>query len=169
MIFGPIFIAKYPIFAKINKFNDFISVFVDFILLNILLVIINIYCLINNFANTFWYISLALPITLAVYLILNLLLCVRFLKINKLLKTSIILSIIEFFWFIIPMFINVENEKVQKEIDQLNPFTADFSKWIPDVTLDNNISCIIFLSIITLSVAFLISGLALHFKKKKHN
>ena len=36
IIFAPIYIAKYEVFSKIKKYNDFISVAVDFLMLNIL-------------------------------------------------------------------------------------------------------------------------------------
>ena len=85
IIFGPIYISKYGKFSKINKYNDFISIAIDFITLNILLIVINCY------TGGSWYLKLALPIVLVVYVMLNILLSVRFLKTNKLLKISIIL------------------------------------------------------------------------------
>ena len=37
LIFTPIYIAKYDVFNKIKKYNDFVSIGLDFILLNVLL------------------------------------------------------------------------------------------------------------------------------------
>ena len=165
MIFMPIYIAKYDLFAKIRKYNDFISVAIDFIVLNILLIVINIYTYVNGFSSIAWYLPYALPISLFVYLFLNILLAVRFLKLNKLLKTSIILFIIDIL-YLIPPFVKVDNPYAQKEIEQTNIFKADFSKWIPEVVLENNIHLIVFLSLITLCFGFTIGGLLVHFKRK---
>ena len=165
IIFAPIYIAKYGS-EKIKKYNDFLSIGIDFIVLNILLVVINIYTVLNNYTpNNWWYLGLALPIVLGVYLFLNLLLCVRFLKTNKLLKTSIILFLIDLL-YVIPMFLKVNNPNIQKEIDDFNILKTNFSSWVPDAGLDNNISCIIFLTILVLAITFLVFGLLKHFKSK---
>ena len=103
IIFTPIYIAKYDVFAKIRKYNDFISVAVDFVLLNVLLIVINDYTITNGYSNNWWYLKIALPIVLGVYLVLNLLLSVRFLKINKFLKTSIMLFLIDVFMYLPPL------------------------------------------------------------------
>ena len=42
-IFVPIYISKYNLFARISKYNDFVSIVIDFIILNVLLVVINFY------------------------------------------------------------------------------------------------------------------------------
>lgn len=167
MVFVPIYITKYDIFAKIRKYNDFVSVAIDFVVLNILLIVINIYTYQNGYSNILWYFTLALPITIAVYLILNVLLSVRFLKINKLLKTSIILFIINSLYFI-PPFVKVDNPYVQIEIDQTNIFKANFTDWMSETTLANNIHLIVFLSIAMVFTGFLISGLLLYFKTNKN-
>ena len=61
MIFMPIYIAKYSIFIKVKKYNDFLSIALDFVLLNILLIVINL----STLSNTgWWYFNLALPISL---------------------------------------------------------------------------------------------------------
>jgi transcriptional regulator with XRE-family HTH domain len=54
IIFTPIYIAKYDVFAKIRKYNDFISVAVDFVLLNVLLIVINDYTITNGYSNNWW-------------------------------------------------------------------------------------------------------------------
>ena len=54
---------------------------------------------------------------------------------------------------------------LQLEIDGANILNASFSKWIPDVTLESNIHLIIFLTITTIALIFLIIGLCKHFKK----
>ena len=160
IIFVPIYIANYKIFEKIRKYNDFISVAVDFIVLNILLLVI------ENFSETTWYFRFALPIAFVVYLILNILLCVRFLRVNKLLKTSIILFIIQAIMVAFPLLIKSKNPYVQKEIDDFNIFKANFNVWAVEQGLENNIACLIAITMAVLIVAFLISGLI---AKSKNN
>ncbi len=166
IIFMPIFIVKYSVFNKLKKFNDFVSVGIDFILLNILLVVINIYTATNGFSNTIWCLNLALPIVAIVYITLNILLCVRFLKVNKFLKTSLILLLVNIFLYLPPIFIKFKNTLVQKEIDGFDIFKADFSCWVPDVNLENNVNLIIFLTISLLIVVFFVIGLIKHLKSK---
>jgi len=165
IVFMPIYISKYSIFLKIKKYNDFISIAIDFVLLNILLIVIYCFTISNGYTYNNWYFIIALPIVLAVYLFLNILLSVRFLKINRLLKTSIILFLIDLIYFIMP-FIKVSNIDVQEEINKINIFKTDFSNWKTDFPMTNNIHCIIFLTIMTLSIIFLITGL-ISYKKKK--
>ncbi len=165
IIFIPIYISKYKVFSKIKKYTDFISVGIVFIILNILLLVIYYFNTSNTYNNN-WYLKIALPIVLIVYLFLNILLSVRFLKVNKLLKTSIILFLLDIIYVIAP-FIKVNNVNAQEEINQINIFKADFGKWKPELTLENNIHCIIFLTIMTLSIIFLITGIIHHLKRKK--
>ena len=167
IIFTPIYIAKYDVFAKIRKYNDFISVAVDFVLLNVLLIVINDYTITNGYSNNWWYLKIALPIVLGVYLVLNLLLSVRFLKINKFLKTSIMLFLIDVFMYLPPLFIKVKNPAIQKEIDDINISKANFFSWEVDVTLENNIHLILFLTLLFLSAVFLVIGLIRYSKSKK--
>lgn len=165
IIFTPIYIAKYQVFSKIKKYNDFVSVGIDFIMLNILILVIYAFTVLNGYANSNWYLQIAFPIVMTVYLFLNILLSVRFLKINKLLKTSIILTLIDSLYLIIP-FVKVNNISAQEEINEFNIFKADFSNWETELPISNNIHCIIFLAITTLSITFLIIGLIRHFKNK---
>ena len=65
--------------------------------------------------------------------------------------------------------LKVRNKNIQKElIDESNIFKADFSIW-SEATIDNNVHLIIFLTILTLSVAFLTAGLILYIKRKNKN
>ena len=164
IIFVPIYISKYKIFSKIKNYNDFVSIFIDFVTLNILLIVVNIYTNTNNSTSN-WYLTLALPIVCISFLTLNIFLCVRFLKLNKLLKTSIILFLINIL-YLFPTFIKVNNPSVQKEIDDMNIFKANFTSWIPDAGLDNNVALIVFLTILFLAVSFLVFGLIKHIKIK---
>lgn len=166
IIFLPIYISKYSVFNKIKNYNEFISVGIDFLLLNILLLVINNYSITYGFSNNWWYFSIALPIVSIVYLVLNLFLCVRFLKVNKFIKTSIILSLTDIFLYIVPLFINVRNPEAQKEINQLNIFKANFSMWQTNLYLENNIHCIVFLSILMTASIFLGLGLIKLFRTK---
>ena len=166
IIFTPIYFSKYKVFAKIKKFADFISIGIDFVMLNLLLFVIYSFTISNGYSNNNWYLKIALPMVLIVYLFLNILLAVRFLKINRLLKTSIILFLVSILYFIIP-FIKVDNINMQKEINQINVFQANFGNWKSEISLENNIHCIIFLTIITLSIIFFITGIIRHLKRKK--
>ena len=165
IIFTPIYFSKYKVFAKIKKFADFISIGIDFVMLNLLLFVIYSFTISNGYSNNNWYFKIALPVVLTVYLFLNILLAVRFLKINRLLKTSIILFLVSILYFIIP-FIKVDNINMQKEINQINVFQANFGNWKSEISLENNIHCIIFLTIITLSIIFFITGIIRHLKRK---
>lgn len=163
IIFTPIYISKYKIFNKIKKYNDFVSIGIDFVAMNILLFIIENYTLVNNYSST-WYLKTALPIVLINFAVIILLLTIKFLKINGLLKASLILFIIDVLAFIPPLFIKINNTYVQEEIDDLNILNTDFSKWSVD-NVDTNVFCIIAITIISLSVIFLIFGLLKHRKK----
>lgn len=163
-VFVPIFIAKFKVFAKMKKFNDFISVAIIFVLITILLIVIDFYTINNGLIDYHWFTKIALPIVLTIYAIINILLSVRFFKFNKLLKTSVILFIINIILVLCPLIIKPDNLAIQKEIDSFNIFKANLSVW--STGLQNNISCLIVLTILVLSVAFLISGLIKHFKSK---
>lgn len=168
IIFMPIFIAKYDIFAKVRKFNDFVSVFIDFIFLNVLLFATNVYTNVNSTVSDWWYVKIALPIVLVIYLILNLFLCVRFLRVNRFIKTSIIMFLINVI-YLSPSFIKVKIHSLQKEIDQNNIFRADLSSWTLNDTLECNVHLIVFLSILLLGAVFLTVGLIRHFKLKNNS
>ena len=167
VIFTPIYISKYKVFSKIKKYNDFISISIDFLFLNVLLLVIYSFTTLNGFSNNDWYSKIAFPIVLIFYLFLNILLSVRFLKINRLLKTSIVLFLIGIIYFIMP-FIKVNSTSGQEIINQMNIFKADFCNWNAKFPIENNIHCIIFLTIITLSIAFFITGLLRYFKRKNN-
>jgi len=164
-VFVPIYINKYQVFKSIRKFCDFVSVGIDYVALNILLVVIDAFSVSNGYASGHWFFKLAFPITLACFLMTIVLMSVRFLKTNKLLKTSIILFLIDCL-YLIPPFINVNDTAIQNEIDDANIFNADFSRWVPEVTLENNVHLIIALSLLGLSITFLVGGLIL-FKNKR--
>ena len=166
IIFMPIYISKYQIFSKIRNYNDFASIAIDFVVLNILLIVIDFYCVLGNYSHSHWYLNIAFPIVFVVYLILNLFLSVRFLKINKLLKTSIILFFINVLYLIVP-FIKVNNQYVQEELASLNVLKADFRNWQIEIPLQRNVHCIIFLTIAFLAFCFLISGVILSLIRKK--
>ena len=162
-IFTPIYIAKYDVFSKIKKYNDFVSIGFTFILLNILLIIINLYAL-----NTdWWYFKIALPIVLSVYIIINILLSVRFIRTNRLIKTGVILFLINSFVYIPPMILNFENQEIQNEINQVNILKANLSIWQVDVTLENNIHLIVSLSMVIISIIFTVVGIWRLMKDKK--
>lgn len=164
-IFVPIYISKYDLFSKVKKYNDFVSIAVDFLMLNVLLVVVNVYTLTNGYANGWWYIKIAFPIVLGVFLVLNLLLSVRFIKINRLFKTSVILFLIDVFAYVPPLFIKVKKPEVQEAINGANIFKANLLSWQAGATLEQNIHLIIFLTILLLSTVFLVLGLVRHKRK----
>ena len=167
IIFSPIYISKLKIFSKIRKFSDFISIGIDFVMLNILLIVVDLYSFANHHTTNHWYFKIALPITLIIYIVLNILMSVRFLKINKLLKTSIVLFLIDLFLYVPPMFLKFKNPTLQKGfVDDVNISKANFSKWIPEVTLDNNIHLIIALTLIAFALIFFVTGIIKHIKQK---
>ena len=163
MIFMPIFIAKFSVFNRIKKYNDFVSFFIDFVVLNVLLLVIESYTLMHG-VNA-WYLKTALPIAVAVYLALNVVVSLRFLRTNKLLKTGLMLLLTKIFIFSPPLFIKVSNPAVQKELDDLNVFMANLSVW-DESTIDNNVFLIIFLVVVALTTIFTTIGLIKHFRKK---
>ena len=165
IIFTPIYISKYKVFAKIKKFADFISMGINFVMLNILLLVIYSFTISNGYSNNNWYFKIALPIVLAIYLYTNILLAVRFLKINRYLKTSIILFLVDLIYLIVPL-LKVNNVKAQEEINQANIFKADFDNWNVEIPLENNIHCIMFLITTSLSIIFLITGIIRYLKRK---
>ena len=167
IVFTPIYIARYDVFARIRKYNDFVSVAVDFLMLNLLLAVINVYTAIHGYASIrLWYFSIALPIVTTVYLLLNLFLCVRFLKVNRLLKTSVILFMVGALY--LPLgFIKVKNPALQTEIDSANILAADLSNWQSGLFIERNVHCIVFLTVLGVAAVFLLAGL-LYGMKKKH-
>ena len=167
IIFVPIYIAKYEVFSKIQKYNDFISVAVDFLILNILLIVINVYTLTNGYTDGWWYFKIALPIVLCVCLALNIIMSVRFLKINRFLKTSIILLLSNVFLYLPPLFIKVKNLEIQRGIDEINIFNANLFSWQIGVTLEQNIHLIICLTLLFLALVFLTVGLIRHCRRYK--
>lgn len=167
IIFIPIYIAKYEVFSKIKKYNDFISVAVDFLMLNILLIVINAYTLKNGYADGWWYFKIALPIVCGVYLALSIIMSVRFLKINRWLKASIVLTLSNAFLYILPLFIKVRNTESQKEINELNIFKADLSSWQAGATIEQNIHLIVCLTLLFLALVFLTIGLIRHYRRNK--
>ena len=168
IIFCPIYIAKLEVFKKIRKYNDFVSLAVDFVVLNVLLIIVNCYSVSHDYISFSWYFKFGLPISLFYYLVLNVLISVRFLKVNKILKTSIILGLIELFTFVPPLFVKSENKNLQQEIDDFNIFNANLSDWHGSM-IDKNVSLIVFLTILGVALVFLTAGLILHIKNKRNN
>lgn len=165
IVFTPIYISHYQIFAKIKKYNDYVSIAIIFLVLNILLIVIDVYTLFNQYVTTSWYFTTAMPITLICYFILNILISIKFIKVNSLLKTSIILFLVDLFSAIPPLFIHVDNTSIQTEIDDLNFLQANFCTWNVD-TVSNNVFAIIYLTILATAVAFLISGIIKYIQRK---
>ena len=166
MMFAPIYIAKYPVFEKIRKYNDFVSIFVIFFVLNVLLITINIFTYQNDYSSKIWYPGIAFPIAFCVYLIVNLLISVRFLKINKFFKTSIILWAINLVLYIPPLCIKTKNSTIQQKLNDINILQADLSHWTLEV-LANNVHLLVFLTLSALATIFLLVGLIYSSYKRK--
>ena len=164
MIFAPIYISKYDCFAKIRKYNDFVSVATCFVILNIMLIAIDLFSVSNGVENH-WYLPYALPIVLVGYLVVTALMCVKFLKVNRFLKTSIILALSDIFVYLIPLFIKADNTSIQSALDDINIFKADFSNWVGEI-IERNVHCIIALVILALAFIFFAVGLFVHLKKR---
>lgn len=165
IIFIPIYIYKYEVFSKIKKYNAFASITIDFVMLNILLIVINLYTNYISNAFDFWYLEIALPIVVIVYLVLNLLISVKFLKTNKFFKTSIILVLINLFVYIPPLFLKFENAAVQLEIGSFNIFKSNFLNWQTELATERNIHCIISITLLIITFVFFVCGL-INRKKK---
>ena len=168
IIFVPIYIARYKVFSKIRKYGDFVSVLVIFLVLNLLLVVINLYTVNKNSIYGWWYLDTALPIASICFLVLNVFLSVRFLKTNRFIKTSIILLLINVLYIVVPV-LNVGDLALHTELDDLNIFKANFSNWQENVSLENNVHLIIFLTVMLLALIFLAVGIVRHAKKDKKN
>lgn len=162
IIFMPIYIAKYKIFSKIRKYNGFISIAIDFLVLNILLFTI----IVLNLNLGWWYFNLALPIASGIYLVINILLSIRFIKINKLFKSSLILFLIAFVLYLPPIFIKVNNPALQNEFNDINILRANLSNWQVNY-IEKNVHLIVFLSLLLVSAIFFIFGLVRKLKKSK--
>jgi len=104
---------------------------------------------------------------LCVYLALNIIMSVRFLKTNRFLKTSVILLLSNAFLYLPPLFIKVKNPEIQKEIDEINIFKANLFSWQISVTLEQNIHLIICLTLLFLALVFLTVGLIRHCRRCK--
>ena len=146
MIFVPIYIAKYDIFKSIRKYNDFISVAILFFMLLIMLAVIEHFTLVNGYSSSGW-LYFSIVISTFVYMFLNLLLSVRFIKTNRFIKSSLILFIISTLYTWLP-FIKVSNLYVQMEIDSLNIWQANMFDWSLDIPLERNIHLMIFLTLV---------------------
>ena len=166
VVFTPIYISKYNFFSKIRKYNDFVSIAVDFVVLNALLIVINAYTLINGYNDNWWYVTIAIPIVTLIYLAINALICVRFLRINKHLKTGLILIFVDLFLYLPPLFVKSQNPQIQEEISQMNVLKANFSNWSAELYLENNIHLIMFLSLFVVGLVFGIIGVIKLLNKK---
>ena len=81
-------------------------------------------------------------------------------------KTSFILYFINLFYLIIP-FIKAKNQTLQREINDWNIFKANLSNWKIDVTLEQNVNLIVFLTIFAVATTLLTFGLIKQQKTKK--
>lgn len=108
-----------------------------------------------------------MPILSVLYIVLNILLCVRFLKVNKLIKSGLILAIIDLLLYLPPMFIKSKNVFIQNEIlNDANILKSNFACWRGEY-LDNNVHCVIFLTLAFLSIVLFVLGLVKCLRKNR--
>lgn len=162
VVFFPIYAAKYDIPSKI-KFGKalplrFVTLFIDFIALNALLLIIRAH------VNGDWYLSVALPITLIAYFIMNVYFAISKLKTLKTIKVGIMLFLTAFL-YLIPSIIpeSAANDSALSEIRIIN---ANFSIW-NGVYVSRNTNCLVFLAILFSAVLCLTVGLILLHRTRK--
>ena len=129
--------------------------------------VINAYTIANGYNESWWYFCIALPIVCVVYFALNILLSVRFLKINKLLRTCIVLLLSDLFLYLPPLFLKSNDPSIQQGIDEVNILKANLSNWNVNGCIENNVHLIIFLTTLAVAIAFLSAGLIRYFRKKQ--
>ena len=94
--------------------------------------------------------------------------CVRFINVNKLIRTGIILFGICLLYCVPPL-LHFRNDKLQSEIESMNVFKADLSCWNGGDLIGRNVNLIILLSVLVVAVVFLIVGLLVHINQSKNN
>ena len=166
-VFLPIYLCKYKVFAPVRRFVDFVSLLIDFILVLGLLLLIDSYTITHGFSPAHWFLPIALPIASAIFVAVCILVSTRFLPINRLCKTALVLVLSALFLYVPPLLIKSESPTLQRELDDCNIFLADFSRWQVNVTLEQNIHLIIFLSLMLTALAFLLAGVRKHLKDRK--
>ena len=100
------------------------------------------------------------------YLGVNLLLAVRFLPTNRLLKTGAVLILSDLMMYLPPVFIRVGDAELQKEIAEANIFRANPAVWSVE-TVETNVHLIVCLTLLLLSVIFLTVGGIKHRKRQE--
>lgn len=167
MIFIPIYLSRYKVFSKIKKYGDFISIGIDYILLFVTMIIIQSFTIKNGYTEKEWCYKIGMPILSALYIVLNILLCVRFLKVNKLIKSGLILAIIDLLLYLPPTFIKSKNAFIQNEIlNDANILKSNFACWRGEY-LDNNVHFVIFLTLAFLSIVLFVLGLIKRLRKNR--
>ena len=64
-----------------------------------------------------------------------------------------------------PLFIKSSNLAIQKELDEINILNANLTCWQVDVTLEQNVHLIVFLTLLLCAAVFFAVGLFRHRKK----
>lgn len=157
MVFTPIYISKIKIFAPLKKINAYISLLLGTISLVVLLAEINEFALKNGYAKNGWFINLALPLTAIAYLVLNILISIKYIRINALFRASIIVFICGIIYFL-PSLITTKWERVNNVLLEINVLKSNFSVWKGE-TISQNVHLIILITIFLTSIALFIGGL----------
>lgn len=130
-----------------------------------MMIIIQSFTIKNGYSEKEWCYKIGAPILSVLYIVLNVLLCVRFLKVNKLIKSGIILAIIDLLLYLPPTFIKSKNAFIQNEVlNDANVLKANFACWKGEY-LDNNVHCIICLTLAFLSSVLFVLGLIKRLRK----
>lgn len=163
MIFIPIYLSRYKVFSKIKKYGDFISIGIDYILLFVTMNIIQSFTIKNGYTEKEWCYKIGMPILSALYIVLNILLW----KVNKLIKSGLILAIIDLLLYLPSMFIKSKNAFIQNEIlNDANILKSNFACWRGEY-LDNNVHFVIFLTLAFLSIVLFVLGTIKSINKRK--
>ncbi len=148
----------------IKRFNVYFSLFIDYVTLLLLLLII------NNYVNGHWFLDFALPLCSFIFAILFLVVSIKFIKVNKYIKTSLILLLCNLAYISFTEFLNwligFKFPNITSNINRI--FNANLSDWSSDLLISDNTSFIIVLTITAVAISFLIYGIIKQVKDEKN-
>lgn len=158
MVFLPIYIKKYNFPMLIKRHKWLLCVILDFLLLILIMYIVEDFTYCNNYTPIKWVLRFALPITSCCFVLaLFVIFVLQYLRINKWLKLGLTTSIFALVW--LPMQILI-NSLLFRVFGLEKPITyiPDLTKWYTPY-INNNISFLVILSLIVLSIICIVVGL----------
>ena len=162
IVFLPIIICKYNFPKIIKKFNAYISLFADFVLLLLLLLIINLY------VNGTWFFNFALPLCVVILLISFLIISVKYIKINRFLKASLVLLICDIVFLLLPLFNKIVQGRFPNSNSIINNlFNSNLADWSTSQLISDNSMLIVFFMLLFATIILLIIGIVNLVKSKK--